>query len=325
MKHLFKAFACALSAVVLSAAPGTVMAQQYPSKPVKLIIPFPPSGATDVIGRALGQKLTESLGQPIVVENKPGAGSTIGADLVAKAAPDGYTLLLASGSIAISANLYKKLPFNPAKSFAPVSLVGHVPHVLVAHPSVPAATLKEFIAYAKQRPGQINAATQGNGTLSHMELEMLKDGANIDLMHIPYKGSSNATTDLLSGNVSVMFDSVTSALPMVKNGQLKAYAVVSAKRLPFAPDIPTFAEAGLQGLDAANWFALLAPAGTPKEVIQVLNTHVAKALAAPDMQQRLAAQGVILESSSPEAMADLIKTDLVRWNKVIQKAGSKLD
>ncbi len=325
MKKILHAFSLVLSIALLGGAAGEAAAQQYPTKPIKLIIPFPPAGATDVLGRALGQKLSESLGQPVVIENRPGGGSTLGADAVAKSAPDGYTLLLASGSIAISANLYKKLPFDPAKSFAPVSLVGHVPHMLVAHPSVPANSLKEFIALAKSKPGELNAATQGNGTLSHMELELLKDAAGINLVHIPYKGSSNAMNDLLAGNVSVLFDSVTSSLPMVKRGQLKAFGVVSPKRLPFAPDIPTLSEAGLAGFDAANWFALLAPAGTPKEIVQVLNTHTAKALAAPDLRERLATQGAVLEGSTPEQLSTLIKNDLARWAKVVKQADIRVE
>jgi tripartite-type tricarboxylate transporter receptor subunit TctC len=320
-----KLFAKLAVAVSLCTACITVFAEQYPNKPVRLVIPFPPAGATDVLGRALGQKLSESLGQAVVIENRPGAGSTIGAEQVANAPADGYTLLLASGSICISANLYKKLSFDPAKSFAPVSLVGHVPHMLVANPAIPADSVKGLIALAKAKPGEINVASQGNGTLSHMELELFKQAAGVELTHVPYKGSSNAMTDLLAGNVSMLFDSVTSSLPMVRKGQLKALGVVSPKRLAFAPDIPTITEAGVPGFDAANWFALLAPAGTSKEIIQVLNTHVARALESAELRQRLAAQGAVLESSTPEALAALIRHDLDRWAKVVKQAGIKLE
>ena len=319
---LFAKFAVAVS---LCAASMTAFAQQYPSKPIRLVIPFPPAGATDVLGRALGQKLSESLGQAVVIENRPGAGSTIGAEQVANAPADGYTLLLASGSLCISANLYKKLPFDPARSFAPVSLVGHVPHMLVVNPAVPAGSVKELINLAKAKPGEINVASQGNGTLSHMELELFKQAAGVDLTHVPYKGSSNAMTDLLAGNVSMLFDSVTSSLPMVRKGQLRALGVVSPKRLAFAPDIPTITEAGVPGFDAANWFALLAPAGTSREIVQVLNTHVARALESAELRQRLAAQGAVLESSTPEALSVLIRDDLARWAKVVKKAGIKLE
>ena len=320
-----KPFARSVVAFLLCAASVTAFAQQYPNKPIRLVIPFPPAGATDVLGRALGQKLSESLGQAVVIENRPGAGSTIGAEQVANAPADGHTLLLASGSICISANLYKRLPFDPAKSFAPVSLVGHVPHMLVANPAIPAASVKDVIALAKARPGEINVASQGNGTLSHMELELFKLAAGVDLTHVPYKGSSNAMTDLLAGNVSMLFDSVTSSLPLVRKGQLKALGVVSPKRLAFAPDIPTITEAGVPGFDAANWFALLAPAGTSREIVQVLNTHVARALESAELRQRLAAQGAVLESSTPEALAVLIKDDLNRWEKVVKQAGIKLE
>jgi tripartite-type tricarboxylate transporter receptor subunit TctC len=320
-----KLFATFVVAALLCTASMSAFAQQYPNKPIRLVIPFPPAGATDVLGRALGQKLAESLGQAVVIENRPGAGSTIGAEQVANAPADGYTLLLASGSICISANLYKRLPFDPAKSFAPVSLVGHVPHMLVANPTIPASSVKELIALAKARPGEINVASQGNGTLSHMELELFKLAAGVDLTHVPYKGSSNAMTDLLAGNVSMLFDSVTSSLPMVRKGQLKALGVVSPKRLAFAPDIPTITEAGVPGFDAANWFALLAPAGTSREIVQVLNTHVARALESAELRQRLAAQGAVLESSTPEALAALIRDDLDRWAKVVKQAGIKLE
>jgi tripartite-type tricarboxylate transporter receptor subunit TctC len=322
---MMKLFATLAVAVSLSTVSLTGFAQQYPARPIKLVIPFPPAGATDVIGRALGQKLSESLGQAVVIENRPGAGSTIGAEQVANAPADGYTVLLASGSICISANLYKKLPFDPAKSFAPISLVGHVPHMLVANPAVPADSIKELIALAKAKPGQLNVASQGNGTLSHMELELFKAAAGVELTHVPYKGSSNAMNDLLAGNVSMLFDSVTSSLPMVKRGQLKALGVVSPKRLSFAPDIPTIAEAGVPGFDAANWFAMLAPAGTPKEIVQLLNNHVAKALASPDLRQRLAAQGAVLEGSTPEALSALIRGDLDRWAKVVKQADIKME
>jgi tripartite-type tricarboxylate transporter receptor subunit TctC len=319
MKMFVRVLSVALSVGLLGAA-GTALAQQYPNKPIKLVVPFPPAGATDVLGRAIAQKLSEGLGQPVVVENRPGAGSTIGTDLVAKAAPDGYTLLLASGSIAIAANLYNKLGFDVIKSFVPISMVGHVPHMLVVHPSVPANSVKELIALAKTRPGQLNAASQGNGTLSHLELEMFKIATGADIMHVPYKGSGQVMPDLLAGNVSVFFDSVPSSLPMVKKGMLKALAVVSTKRLPFSPDIPTFSEAGLTGFDVKNWFALLAPAGTPKEIVQLLNAQIAKAVTTPDMVERLAGQGVILEASSAEQLTAVMKGDLAKWAKVVKAA-----
>ncbi|MDW3682529.1 tripartite tricarboxylate transporter substrate binding protein [Cupriavidus sp. CV2] len=315
----------ALAMCIWASGPGVAMAQPYPGKPIRLVVPFPPAGATDVMGRAIAQKLSEGLGQPVTVENRPGAGSTIGTDLVAKAAPDGYTLLLASGSLAIAANLYSKLGFDVIKSFAPVSLVGHVPHMLVVNPSVPANSVKELVALAKAKPGQLSAASQGNGTLSHLELELFKSATGIDVLHVPYKGSNNVMPDLLAGNVSIFFDSVPSSMPLVKNGKLKALGVVGSQRLPMSPEIPTLAEAGLPGFDVKNWFALLAPAGTPKEIVQLLNAQVLKAVSAPDLAQRLASQGAILESSTPEQLAMLMKADLAKWGKVVKDANVRIN
>jgi tripartite-type tricarboxylate transporter receptor subunit TctC len=325
MKKLFRAAGMILSVALFGLA-GAASAQPYPNKPIRLVIPFPPAGATDVLGRALGQKLSEALGQPVVVENRPGAGSTIGSDLVAKSAPDGYTLLLASGSICIAANVYSKLTFDPVRSFTPISLVGQVPHILVVHPSVQANTVKELVALAKAKPGKLNAASQGNGTLSHMELEMFKSqGGGLDIMHVPYKGSSTVMSDLLSGSVQVFFDSVTSSMPMVKKGSLKVLGVASPKRLPFNPEIPTMAESGMPGFDSSNWFALMAPAGTPKEIVQVLNAQMVKIAAMPDVRDKLAVQGMIPDSSTPEQLATVIKNDLARWSQVAKKANVKLD
>jgi tripartite-type tricarboxylate transporter receptor subunit TctC len=324
MKRFFRILSVAVTLGLIGAAGGAA-AQQYPNKPIKLVVPFPPAGATDVLGRAIAQKMSEGLGQPVVVENRPGAGSTIGSDMVAKATPDGYTLLLASGSIAIAANLYSKLSFDVIRSFTPISMVGHVPHMLVVHPSLPANSVKELIALAKSKPGYLNAASQGNGTLSHLELEMFKGAAGIDMVHVPYKGSSNVMPDLLAGNVSVFFDSVPSSMPMVKKGQLKALGVVSAKRLPQSPEIPTVGEAGLPGFDVKNWFGVLAPAGTPKEIVQLLNAEIGKIVTSPELVQRLADQGVILEGSSAEQLTTLMKSDLAKWAKVVKEANVRIN
>jgi tripartite-type tricarboxylate transporter receptor subunit TctC len=320
MNKIFRVVGLALTLGVLATTAGVAMAQQYPNKPIRLVVPFPPAGATDVMGREIARKLSEALGQTVLVENRPGAGSTIGADMVAKAAPDGYTLLLASGSTSISTVLYSRLTFDMIKSFAPISLVGHVPHMLVVHPSVPANSIKELVALAKAKPGQLNAASQGNGTLSHLELEMFKGATGVEVLHVPYKGSSNVIPDLLAGNVAVFFDSVPSSMPFVKRGQLKALAVLSDKRLDVNPDIPTFAESGLSGFNVKNWYALLAPAGTPKEIVQVLNAQIAKIVVAPDVIESLAKQGAILEGSTPEQLTAFMKRDLAKWTKVIKDA-----
>ncbi|MGY2488576.1 Bug family tripartite tricarboxylate transporter substrate binding protein [Cupriavidus sp. CP313] len=324
-KVVVRGAALALSVCVLAFSAGTAQAQAYPSKPIRLVVPFPPAGATDVLGRAIAQKLSEGLGQPVTVENRPGAGSTIGADVVAKAAHDGYTLLLASGSLAIASNLYSKLSFDILKSFTPISLVGHVPHMLVVNPSVPANSVKELIALAKARPGQLSAASQGNGTLSHLELEMFKISTGVDILHVPYKGSNNVMSDLLAGNVSVFFDSVPSSMPLVKAGKLKALGVVGTKRLPTSPDIPTLSEAGLPGFEAKNWFALLAPAGTPKEIVELLNAQVQKAVASPDLVSQLASQGVILEGGTSKQLAALMQNDVAKWGKLVKAANVHLN
>ncbi|RDK05579.1 Bug family tripartite tricarboxylate transporter substrate binding protein [Cupriavidus lacunae] len=324
-KVVVRGAALALSICVLAFSAGTAQAQAYPSKPIRLVVPFPPAGATDVLGRAIAQKLSEGLGQPVTVENRPGAGSTIGADVVAKAAHDGYTLLLASGSLAIASNLYSKLSFDILKSFTPISLVGHVPHMLVVNPSVPANSVKELIALAKARPGQLSAASQGNGTLSHLELEMFKMSTGVDILHVPYKGSNNVMSDLLAGNVSVFFDSVPSSMPLVKAGKLKALGVVGTKRLPTSPDIPTLSEAGLPGFEAKNWFALLAPAGTPKEIVELLNAQVQKAVASPDLVSQLASQGVILEGGTSKQLAAMMQNDVAKWGKVVKAANVHLN
>lgn len=324
-KVVVRGAALALSICVLAFGAGTAQAQAYPSKPIRLVVPFPPAGATDVLGRAIAQKLSEGLGQPVTVENRPGAGSTIGADVVAKAAHDGYTLLLASGSLAIASNLYSKLSFDILKSFTPISLVGHVPHMLVVNPSVPANSVKELIALAKARPGQLSAASQGNGTLSHLELEMFKMSTGVDILHVPYKGSNNVMPDLLAGNVSVFFDSVPSSMPLVKTGKLKALGVVGTERLPASPDIPTLTEAGLPGFEVKNWFALLAPAGTPKEIVELLNAQVQKAVASPDLVARLASQGVILEGGTSKQLAAMMQNDVAKWGKVVEAANVHLN
>ncbi len=326
MKQIFRTVGLALSAALLCIATGQVAAQQYPNKPIRLIVAFPPSGATDIVARSIGQKLSEALDQQVIVENRPGAGGNIGAEAAAQSAPDGYTLFLAAlTNHAIAASVYSNLHYNLTSSFTPVSLVGNVPHMLVVHPSLPANSVKELIELAKAKPGQLNAASQGNGTLSHLELEMFKASAGVNVLHVPYKGSSNAMPDLLAGQVSLFFDSIPSALPQVKAGKLKALGVLTSKRLAFLPNIPTIAESGLPGFEANNWFALLAPAGTPKEIVNLLNAEIAKVVVMPDVRERLAGQGAILEASTPAQLSAIIKSDLAKWAKVVKDSGTHVD
>jgi tripartite-type tricarboxylate transporter receptor subunit TctC len=326
MKQFFRIVSLALSAVLLCVAAGEAAAQQYPSKPIRLIVAFPPAGATDVVARAIGQKLSEALGQQVFVENRPGAGGNIGAEAAAKSAPDGYTLFLAAlTNHAIAASVYSKLNYDLTTSFTPVSLVANVPHMLVAHPSVPVNSVKELIELAKAKPGELNAASQGNGTLSHLELELFKSSAGVNLLHVPYKGSSNAMPDLLAGQVSLFFDSIPSALPQVKAGKLKALGVLTSKRLAFLPNIPTIAESGLPGFEANNWFAVLAPAGTPKDIVNLLNAEIAKIVVIPGLRDHLASQGAILEGSTPEQLSVMIKSDLAKWAKVVKDSGARID
>jgi tripartite-type tricarboxylate transporter receptor subunit TctC len=323
--RLLASVVLATTGVLSLVAMAPARAAGYPDKPIHLVIPFPPAGATDVIGRAIGQELSKSLGQPVIVENRPGAGSTIGNDVVAKAAPDGYTLLMASGSICIAANVYSKVSYDVVKSFAPITLVGQVPHVLVANSAVKANTVKELIALARSQPGKLNAASQGNGTLSHMELELFKISTGTDIVHVPYRGSSTVMTDLVAGNVNLFFDSLTSSMPMVKRGNLKALAVLSPQRLPEYPELPTLAEAGVAGFEGKNWFALMAPAGTPPEIVRLLNERMVRILADPALKARMTAQGAILESSTPVELEKLIRDDLSRWATVVKKAGVHLE
>jgi tripartite-type tricarboxylate transporter receptor subunit TctC len=301
-------------------------AQTYPSKPVHVIVPFPPGGAADLLARALGKKLTETWGQPIIVDNRPGAGGNIGAEAAAKAAPDGYTLFMAAVTThAVSMSLYSKLGYDLEKDLAPVSLVANVPHILVAHPSVPAKNLVEVIAWLKAQGGKVNFASQGNGTLSHLEFELMKSMGGFTANHIPYKGSAPAMTDLLAGTVTLLFDSIPSSLPQVRAGKLRGIAVASSHRSPVLPDLPTLSEAGLAGFAADSWFGVMVPAGTPKDLIAKLNTDVIKALDSAEVKDIITKQGGEVKGSSPEVMAAQIRSDREKWGKVVRESGAKAD
>ena len=315
-----------LLAAALVCIAGPLLAQTYPAKAVHIIVPFPPSGAADLLTRALGKKLSESWGQAVVADNRPGAGGNIGAEAAAKAAPDGYTLFMAAVTThAVSMSLYSKLGYDIEKDLAPVSLVANVPHILVANPSVPAKNLVEVIAYLKSQGGKVNFASQGNGTLSHLEYELMKSMGGFSANHIPYKGSAPAMIDLLAGTVVLFFDSIPSSLPQVRSGKLRGIAVASSQRSPVLPDLPTMSEAGLAGFSADSWFGIMAPAGTPRDIVAKLNADLIKALDSPEVKDIISRQGGFVMGSTPEAMAAQIRGDREKWGRVVRDSGAKIE
>ncbi len=322
MNILFRSFA----AVLLAGLAAVSNAQTFPSKAVHILVPFPPGGAADLLTRALGKKLQEAWGQPVVADNRPGAGGNIAAEAVAKSAPDGYTLLMGAVTThAVGMSLYAKLGYDLEKDLAPVSLVANVPHILVANPSVPAKNLTEVIAYLKAQGGKVNFASQGNGTLSHLEFELMKSMGQFSANHIPYKGSAPAMIDLLSGQVTLLFDSIPSSLPQVRAGKLRGIAVASSRRSPVLPELPTMSEGGLTGFAADSWFGIMAPAGTPREVIAKLNADIVKALDSVEVKDIITKQGGEVMGSTPAQMAAQIRGDREKWGKVVRDSGAKVE
>ncbi len=313
----------AASAYAQTAPAGA--AQGYPNKPVKLIVPFAPGGFTDVVARILGQKLSQAMGQQFVVENKAGAGSTIGTDFVAKAAPDGYTLVMVSSTHVISPWIYKAMPYDPIKSFAVISKLVDSPYVLLVNPKVAANNVQDFIKLAKSAPDTIHYASSGNGSAQHLMGGLFVQMTGASLKHVPYRGSSGAANDLVAGVVESSFAGVPNALAQVPQGRLKALAVTTAKRIPQLPDVPTMQEAGVAGYDASVWLALLAPAGTPREVVLKLNAEIVKLMATADTRKALFDAGVEVSPSTPEAMAEHMVQELERWGKVVKETGVKLE
>ena len=322
MRHFVRQLCrVALLSCMLGITATAALAQAYPNKPLKLIVPVAPGGFTDVVARILGQKLSISLGQPFVIENKAGAGSTIGTDFVAKAAPDGYTLVMVSTTHVISPAIYAKLPYDPIKSFTPVSKLVDSAYVLMVNPKVPVNSVADYIALAKAQPDKIHYASSGNGSSQHLMGGMFAAMTGTKLIHVPYKGSSGAASDLVAGVVESSFAGVPNAMAQVPAGRLKALAVTTAKRIPQLPDVPTMQEAGVPGYEASVWLGLLAPAGTPKEIVARLNAEIAKVMSAPDTKKELYAAGVESDISSPEALGSLMSREMERWGKVIKDAG----
>jgi tripartite-type tricarboxylate transporter receptor subunit TctC len=319
-----------LARLAVFAAVGLVaasaFAQSYPNKPVRMIVGFPPGGGTDVVARVIGAKLSEWWGQAVAVENRPGATGTIGADAVAKSAPDGYTLIMGHvNSHAIAPNLFAKLPYDPIKDFAAVSYVGYVPNVLAVHPSVPARSVKELVALAKSKPGQLNYASSGNGSTQHLAGEMFKQLTGTEIVHVPYKGSGDAIKDLLGGVVAMNFDTMPPVLPHIQSGKLRGLAISTPKRLPPLPDVPTFDEEGIKGFDVTNWYGVMAPGGTPREIVVKLNTDINKAMQVPAVRARLEAVGTQLREQSAAEFEAFMKAEVAKYAKLIRDANIRIE
>jgi tripartite-type tricarboxylate transporter receptor subunit TctC len=312
-------------ALVAALAAAGAAAQGYPAKPVKIIVPYPPGGPTDIVARVVAQKLSEQTGQQFVVDNRGGGGGNIGAEAVARSGADGYTLLVATTAHAINRTLFKNLGYDLKKDFAPISQLTAGPLVIVANPALPAKNVKELIAVAKARPGDLAFASSGNGQSTHLAAELFNTMAGTKMTHVPYKGSAPALTDTMGGQVSLFFDTMLSAMPHVRSGKLQALAVTSAARSPAAPDIPTVAESGLPGYEAIAWNGLLAPAGTPKEVIARLSAEVRKTLELPEIKERFGAQGFAAAWSSPEQYAAFLDNEVDKWAKVVKVSGATVD
>ena len=315
-------FAC----LAMVAGTGAALAQSYPAKPIRIVVAQAPGAQSEIFARLLGQEISKSLGQPVINDTRPGAGGALGAEVGAKAAPDGYTLLMATNSThGSNPALYSKLPYDPVRDFAPIALTVGQPYVLAVHPSLPVANLKQLIALAKSKPGQLNYGSPGNGSTHQLCAELLKTEARINMVHVPYKGSPPATAATMSGEVSMMFNAAASVSPFVKNGKLKAIGVTTAKRSSRMPDVPTMSEGGVPGFDIMSWYGLVAPAGTPRPIIDRLNAETVKALNASDIKTYVAANGLELISGSPEQFAAHIKTEIARFTAIAKAARIKLD
>ncbi|MGZ5142128.1 MAG: Bug family tripartite tricarboxylate transporter substrate binding protein [Burkholderiales bacterium] len=317
---------CVAAALACAAISGSLHAQAYPTKPVRWLVPFPPGGGTDVISRALAQKLTEAWGQQVIADNRPGSGGTIGLAAAAKLPADGYNIVLGQlANVAIAPALYAKLPYDPVKDFTPVTLALTSPLILVAHPSLPAKNVRELFALAKAKPDSVTFGSPGNGTTGHLGTEIIKTAGGVKMTHIPYKGASPAFTGLLSGEISVYMSSIQPAIPMLNAGRVRALGVTSAKRMATLPNVPTISESGLPGYEVTNWYGVMMPAGVPKDVLTKIHGDLVKVLKMPDVQQRFQSEGGDTTSNTPEQFAAFIKTEIAKWGKAVRESGAKVD
>ena len=317
---------CCYLTLLLACFPVLATAQSYPAKPVRWVVPFPPGGSADIMGRMIGQELVKSLGQQVVIENRAGASAIVGSEYVAKSAPDGYTLLQANVSqMTIHPSVYPKLPYDPLRDFAPITVLGIVTSVVVVTPSLPVSSIKDLVALAKKRPGQLNFTSSGVGASTHLTGELLKQRAGIDMVHVNYKGSGPALTDVMAGFVQIMFENLPSALPYIKAGKLKVLAVTGKERSPILADVPTLAESGFPGFDMVSWQGLVAPAGTPKPIIDKLNAELARVLKTPEMRDKMFGLGTEVVANTPEQFAQYIRDETAKWSKIVKAAGIKLE
>jgi len=323
---IFRPRALAVIGACFLAASAPVQAQSYPDKPIRVIVPYTPAGTTDILARLIGQKMNESWGQPVIVDNRPGANGNIGTEIAARATPDGYTIIMgAAATHSINNTLYPKLSWDAVRDFAPISLVAVVPNILVVGNSLPVKSVNELIAYAKANPGKLNYGSPGNGSTAHLSMELFKSMTGVNLNHIPYKGSAGVLADVMAGQISLTMDNIPVYLPQVKAGKIRALGVSSARRTPAAPEIPTVSEAGVPGLEAVTWFGLLAPAATPKPIVETLSVETARILKLPDVNKRISELGAEPVGSTPQQYAAFIRSEIVKWRKVIQDAGVRLD
>jgi tripartite-type tricarboxylate transporter receptor subunit TctC len=324
-RALMTAAAIVIMVLLVAATAAPLGAQTYPNRPIRFILPFPPGGATDILGRIIGQKFAERLGQPVVPENRPGGAGNIGLEATANAKPDGYTIVLTVQTIAISPSLFKKLNYDPVKDFAPITLVGQIPNVVVVRPALPVRNLKELVAYAKANPKKLNYGSGGTGNANHLVFELLKNLTQIDIVHVPYKGVNQAMIGLMGGEVDMVSIGPPAALPHIQAGKVRPLAVLQKERVPTLPDVQTSREAGVENFEVVSWYGILAPAATPRDIVNRLNAEWLKIAAMPDTKAKMESAGVEPLSSTPEQFADFIKTETVRWSKVIKEANLSVD